>query len=235
MSCITKLLELKGDKDVLPIHEDVVIEGGGTYKEYEYLITFTARGTRCAYVALKPEEAERFNEEKGANEYYYPDLDCHGGITFFGSDHSAKSLLPVYCEDTWVGFDAAHAWDLEDMETAERYFPEGNRYVQYRKENPMPDFGDSFHRSYEYMEKECHSIIDQLRALHEDFEESIYQMYKEMRDMVEDFRGKEIDSLFRKFIDTQESICNQYDCSSKDMYERWNKERELELLTKVAE
>lgn len=167
MSCITKLLEMKGDKEVLPIHEDVVIEGGGTYKDYEYLITFTARGTRCGYVALKPEETERFNEEKGKEEYYYPDLECHGGVTFFGSDHGAKSLLPVHCDDTWVGFDAAHAWDLEDIETAERYFPEDNRYIKYRKENPMPIFSDSHHRSYDYIKSECQSIIDQIRALNE--------------------------------------------------------------------
>lgn len=168
MSCITKLLEMKGDKEVLPIHDDAVIEGGGTYKGYEYLITFTARGTRCGYVALKPEETERFNEEKGEDEYYYPHLECHGGVTFFGSDHGAKSLLPIHCDDTWVGFDAAHFRDLEDIETAERYFPEGNRYVRYRKENPMfglddmPGFGRSVHRSYAYIEHECHSIIDQL-------------------------------------------------------------------------
>jgi hypothetical protein len=31
MSCITKLLEMKGDREILPIHSQAVIEGGGSY------------------------------------------------------------------------------------------------------------------------------------------------------------------------------------------------------------
>lgn len=164
MSCITKLLEMKGDKNCLPIHAECVIEGGGSYKDYEYLITFTSNGTRCGYVALKEKEAAKFEQEKKDKRYYYPDLDCHGGLTFYGADHGAKDLLPTPCSDMWVGFDAAHAWDIGDMELAAEFFP-GHRFIEYRKNNPEPDYDDCKHRTYDYIEKECKGIIDQLLEL----------------------------------------------------------------------
>ncbi len=152
MSCITQLLQLKGDKEFLPVHDEVVIEGGGVYKDYEYLIVFTGGGHRCGYVALK---------ESIVGE---PDLDCHGGITFYANTHAAKELLPISCEDFWVGFDAAHHNDAKDMELAEKYFPD-NEYVQFRKNNHDFYVSDGIHRTFEYMEKECHSIIEQLLVL----------------------------------------------------------------------
>lgn len=161
MSCITKLLELKGDNPCLPINDDCVIEGGGIYRDYEYLITFTCRGTRCGYVALKPEETAIFEQEKKKEQYYYPDVECHGGPTFYGADHGAKDLLPVLCNDVWIGFDAAHGWDCADMELVEQFFP-GHRYIEYSKNNPMSYFENVKHRTYAYIEGECHSIIDQL-------------------------------------------------------------------------
>lgn len=62
MSCIPKILELKGTKEFLPIpslnqqdkYTTTVIEGGGNYKGYDYLITFRDMGFRCGYVALEP-------------------------------------------------------------------------------------------------------------------------------------------------------------------------------------
>lgn len=161
MSCITKLLEMKGDKNCLPINPDCVIEGGGNYRDYEYLITFTSHGTRCGYVALKEKETAKFEEEKKNEKYYYPDLDCHGGLTFYGDDHGAKDLLPTPCSDVWVGFDAAHALDIADMKLAEEFFP-GHRFIEYRKNNPEPDYDNCKHRSYEYIEQNCKEIIDQI-------------------------------------------------------------------------
>jgi hypothetical protein len=163
MSCITKLLEMKGDNEILPIHDECVIEGGGTYKGYEYLITFTSHGTRCGYVALKPEETERFENERNNEQYYYPDLYCHGGLTFYGNEHGAKDLLTIPCNDTWIGFDCAHAGDGYDKELTKRYFG---------KQTFSDDFYETFagfalngevvHRSYQYVEQDCHSLIDQL-------------------------------------------------------------------------
>lgn len=160
MSCITQLLTLKGDRKILPITDKVVIEGGGLYNDYEYLIVFTARGTRCGYVALKEKETEIFNKQAENGEYYCPDLDCHGGLTFYSKSHAAKELLQIPCDDMWIGFDAAHCWDAKDMILAEEYF--GNcDMVKFYKDNPFSNFNE-IHRTYAYMERECKSIIDQI-------------------------------------------------------------------------
>ena len=160
MSCITKLLEMKGDKPFMLISADVVIEGGGTYKDHEYMIVFTESGYRCGYVAVKDESKLTVSEDWG-----YPDIRCHGGVTFYSSEHFSKDLLSVPCNDKWIGFDAAHAWDKQCMETSEKYFGETDS-IKSRKENPWPQFYEHvWHRSYEYMEKECHDIIDQLLEL----------------------------------------------------------------------
>lgn len=54
--------------------------------------------------------------------------------------------------------------------------------------------------------------------------EEFYQLYKSMRDMVEDLRHAELSEHTRTFVDTQESICKHYDKSSPDCYRRWQKE-----------
>lgn len=156
MSCITKLLELKGDKETLPVHSGVVIEGGGNYKGYEYLVTFTRYGTRCGYVAIPD-----------GNGRDYDDIRCHGGLTFSGTDHGAKDLLPTPCNDMWLGFDCAHWGDMRCGETAKKYFPEDEQIDMLNDahidvhEMELRDPHCS-HKTYEYVEQECHSIIDQL-------------------------------------------------------------------------
>jgi hypothetical protein len=149
MSCITKLLEMKGDKEILPIHAQAVIEGGGTYKGFEYLITFTRHGTRCGYVALS-----------NYGDCNFDDIHCHGGITFQGNDHGAKALLPIPCEDLWIGFDAAHYGDARDIDRTIKYFGELEPGIEesYRSLN----FPEDIHRTFKYMEQNCFSIIDQL-------------------------------------------------------------------------
>jgi len=156
MSCITKLLEIKGDREILPIHKRAVIEGGGNYKGFEYLVTFTQYGTRCGYVAIP----DGFRGD-------YTDIDCHGGVTFSERDHGAKDLLPIACNDLWIGFDCAHWGDMRDLETSKKYFPEDMAIEMYQElhkeihemEKQDPHFS---HKTYDYVEKECQSIIDQL-------------------------------------------------------------------------
>jgi len=154
MSCITKLLELKGNNEILRVNEDVVIEGGGKYKDYEYLITFTSCGTRCAYVALKQKETEIFDKQASKDDYFYPDLNCHGGVTFYGNS-PIKDILPASCDDKWVGFDANHGSDKRDVEKLQRYFP-NDLIHDYLYTRPGTI------KSYDYMKKECHGIINQL-------------------------------------------------------------------------
>jgi hypothetical protein len=160
MSCITQLLKLKGDISILPIHDEAVIEGGGEYKGYEYLITFVHAGHRCGYVALKDNQHEIL--AKGCDPgYMYPVLQVHGGVTFFDKEHAAKDLLPTHCDDFWVGFDAAHCDDAANIELAEKYFGETD-FIKFKKSNRLPVILSAVHRTYQYMEQECKFIIDQL-------------------------------------------------------------------------
>jgi hypothetical protein len=152
MSCITQLLEMKGDKEILPFAGGGVIEGGGNYRGYEYIITFVELGHRCGYVAY-PEGTLRD----------YQEIECHGGITFTGRDHHAKDLLPVHCDDLWLGFDAAHGWDSKCLVTSEKYFGQTDSIKALKSiycdlYEPIAE-----HRNYEYMENQCHKIIDQLK------------------------------------------------------------------------
>ncbi len=160
MSCITQLLEMKGDKPFLKFSPHAVIEGGGNYKDYEYLITFTNLGHRCGYVALKQKDVEKLEKDRDDPDYYYPDLDCHGGITFYSSDHDAKDLLPISCSDHWVGFDCGHYKDKDDKELTIKYFGKSLRNQDHFDfQNNFPEITI---KSYEFVEEQCKLIINQL-------------------------------------------------------------------------
>lgn len=164
MTCITKILELKGDKEFLPINDVVVVEGGGSYRDYEFLITFVRDGHRCAYVALKQTDVDKFEEELGDATYRYPEsISCHWGCSFYDRDSQIKDVLPIPCDDMWFGFDAAHCHDKPDLEKSKYYFdyiPLGD-YFENGK-SIYDKFPEMIHRSYEFMEENCKSIIDQL-------------------------------------------------------------------------
>ncbi len=149
MSCITQLGILKGDRDYLPVNEHSVIEATGTYKGYEWLVTFQRFGHRCGYVAIP-------NHHHGDNV----DVNCHGGITFSERNHAAKKLLPVHCDDLWIGFDAMHSGDRPCTETAKKYF--GEQYNPEQSRAMEECFSDGEHRSLGYMINECYEIISQL-------------------------------------------------------------------------
>jgi hypothetical protein len=159
MSCITKILELKGDKEILPYRDQAVIEGGGHHRGYEFLITFVENGHRCGYVAIP--EGIKFDADE---------LHVHGGITFEDENHRAKDLLPQHCSDTWIGFDAAHWGDIACRETSRKYF---NGQESLIKISIMEDIHKEIleleladpqfsHKTYDYMVNECKSLIDQL-------------------------------------------------------------------------
>lgn len=150
MSCITEILKLKGDKEVLvPPGNWIAVEGGGTYKDHEYLIVLTYMGHRCGYVALKHDK-----EDENI------DISCHGGITFRDKEHDLKDLLSVPCNDIWIGFDCVHWNDFADAEAHKKYFGE-----EFHNANATW-FGAPSHlqttKGFNYVENECHSIIDQL-------------------------------------------------------------------------
>lgn len=162
MSCISEILNLKGDKEFLVLGNPkgfhaFCIENGGEYKGYEYLITMVGRGHRCGYVAI-PED-KPINDKGVDYDFGY---DVHGGITFCDRDHPAKAALSIACTDLWLGFDAAHGHDCVDLVCAEKYFGE-TQEIKYMKTNDFYrgiEFGEI--RTFEYMESECKKLIDQL-------------------------------------------------------------------------
>lgn len=166
MSCITKILEVKGDKPVLMDQgNDIAIEGGGVFKGFEYLITFTSRGHRCGYVAIPESHPLHKSEES------YPDYEVHGGVTFF-SEPRFEDITGFKCTDKWIGFDAMHGGDKECLDTILKYFGENDHIKSVKMMNTIlgkESLGDLLacgspakHRTFAYMKNECRLLINQL-------------------------------------------------------------------------
>ena len=159
MSCITKLLELKGDKAFIPspVQPEVIIEGGGTYKGFDYLVVLNHMAHRCGYVAISKD-----HPAYNAGCYDDIDVDVHGGLTFFSEPH----IIESDCGDKWAGFDAGHAYDGYDLDALETYFGADDETVKYMRSR---DFYTNPHRDlvirdFAYMEAECKKLIDQLAS-----------------------------------------------------------------------
>jgi len=157
MSCITQILKLKGDKEFfVPEGSFHAIEGGGVYRDYEYLVTLVPHGGRCGYVSIPPHHEYSNLKE---NDYRAPKIDCHGCITFVSKEHVLKDYLTIPCNDMWIGFDCSHYRDSPDKVNAVKYFGE------LVPESYLFGNGVNKIRTYSYVEKECKSIIDQLISL----------------------------------------------------------------------
>jgi hypothetical protein len=176
MSCITEILQKKGDHEFLPVElpghvASVVIEGGGHYKGYEYLITFTDNGFRCGYVAISEDHPIHACQKE-----YPHNLSVHGGVTFFGESHLSDKILGHSCTDKWVGFDGGHAYDIRDLDKTMHYFPHlrPDRIRNIMEMNQIMRMSEGMRsdypcelRTYEYMEHECMDLIDQLIVMKE--------------------------------------------------------------------
>lgn len=173
MGCISEILNLKGEQQVLiPEGNWIAVEGGGTYQDYEYLIVLNTNGHRCGYVAIPPEhkysktpEEERtFMGEQLYKHYDYDSLDiqCHGGLTFMSPSHELKDLLDVACNDMWIGFDCGHCYDSCDEEAMRKYY--GDELVDNKKSfiHAMNGNSEKTVKNYDYVRNECESIINQL-------------------------------------------------------------------------
>lgn len=157
MTCITKLLEEKGNKEFIisPLCSGVAIEGGGKYKNYEWLVVLNDMAFRCAYVAIPKFHPAYVSDED------YPSYQVHGGVTFFGEPHLIKSE----CDDMWIGFDAGHAYDKKDIQCATKYFGENNETIKYVEKDywdKMFNAPNASIKTFSYMESECKKLIDQL-------------------------------------------------------------------------
>lgn len=171
MGCITELLKIKGDREfMLPQGGWTAVEGGGTYKDYEYLIVLNTTGHRCGYVAIPPEhrysqtpEEERTTISHKYKHYGYEKLDihCHGGLTFMSPSHGLKDLLTTPCNDMWIGFDCGHCDDAIDKEALRKYYGEEAYEKRASYIDAMSDLDQSV-KPFTFVEKECHYIIDQL-------------------------------------------------------------------------
>lgn len=187
MSCIQKILELKGDKEFLAVPSiiemmrGIVIEGGGNYKDYDFLVTFNDMGFRCGYVALPSN-----HPTNNCDEDYPSDFEVHGGITFFDENHLSEAFFGENaCKDKWLGFDCGHALDFNDLELAKLYFKDNEKILhgiilsQSIKEKVEQDMERDFpgyivkkkssdcewkeeRRTKEYVISECKRLIDQL-------------------------------------------------------------------------
>jgi hypothetical protein len=184
MSCIPKILELKGNKEFLNVIDPenrldradhgLTVEGGGEYRGFHYLITFTGCAHRCGYVAIPPDHVlsnKNIDLVSTSAPEPYDDLSVHGGITFHETGtHILERLMKgkLHCEDVWIGFDAAHAYDAKDWVFHEKYYgkecmdalsscSQSFEKVFSEFSRPRPKI-----RTYDYMESECKSLIDQI-------------------------------------------------------------------------
>jgi hypothetical protein len=158
MTCITKLLEEKGNKEFIisPLCSGVAIEGGGKYKNYEWLVILNDMAFRCGYVAIPKSHPVWASTD-------YPYYEVHGGVTFFDKPH----LVESECDDKWIGFDAGHLGfrDEVDIECAKKYFGQNHAGIKYIEENNSNKiFGghNASIKTFSYMESECKKLIDQL-------------------------------------------------------------------------
>lgn len=172
MSCITEILKIKGDQDVL-LHTRsdgkviTALEGGGTYKDYEYLVVLSHMGHRCGYVAIplghpanELGERENIFTKKSELDYMELNIPCHGGLTFGSKEHPLKDLLQTPCNDYWIGFDCGHHGDSSDFECLDKYY--GKERTEYIEETLRLISQLGTVKPYAYAELECKDIIDQL-------------------------------------------------------------------------
>lgn len=171
MSCISQILKhTKNEPYMLAIkdRESLVIEGGGEYKGFEYIITFTPMGHRCGYVAIPhdhklndlPERVNSWRQEPEI-DYYAANIDCHGGLTFGSRTHYIKKMLGVECDDIWIGFDCNHSCDARDHNGLMKYYGADCDTFKMLKKWPDIDYMGTV-RDFDYVKNECKNIIDQL-------------------------------------------------------------------------
>lgn len=168
MGSIGRILNIKGKKPLLPIVEIesgrilTVIEGGGIYRGYEFIIVLTPFRHRCGYISIPCGHFFDRYEPKNLDSFC---IKCHGGITYSGRFNDIKKFLEIEDTDRWIGFDCAHGGDFPDRESYLKCYNIPSNHVlhvlnDYEKVYPLPK-GRSI-KTYNFVEIECRKIIDQL-------------------------------------------------------------------------
>jgi hypothetical protein len=168
MSNIAEILKLKGDKEFLPINPGIVVEDGGVYKGYDYLITFVEFSAhRNGYVFI-PKDNKLHDKKLDGKDGY--DLSVHGGITFYDYGCAVIGMNEnTDRTEKWVGFDGMHSGDLSDIEHYKKYFGNNTRRIGFLEEMfDALSSRDNVIRTKEYMIQECKNLIDQIIELNKD-------------------------------------------------------------------
>lgn len=151
------------------------VEKFADYLGYQYAVVFTQMGHRCGYVGVPkshPMYGKGYDEnlpflKMATMEVYF---DVHGGVTFAGKGIGGN--YPVEGELWWFGFDCAHCDDGKDLTQVEAYGLVENRrqFDELKRIENMFNTGGEM-RSFEYVERECHSFIEQIIAAVEECQE----------------------------------------------------------------
>lgn len=140
--------------------KDYVIEESGQYRGVDWVVRFVEMGHRCGYVRIEDDALfDKYVKENDEN-IMIPSLDVHGGITFIKKLEDGNGFgLPA---GNWLGFDAAHAWDIIDYQSARKYFGNNERYDNLEQLDLHYCIKDASVKTKEYMISECKSLIDQI-------------------------------------------------------------------------
>lgn len=164
MTLIEKILEMKGDKPN-GLLEDFAVEGGGKYKELEYIIIFRSMGFRCGYVLI-PKDHQLYDLPEGYGGL--PELEklnVHGGITFNGYMEDLLEQITELPKDQkkiyLIGFDACHEYDGYDFDARDKIWTSKLLPPREFFLETQSNFLITI-KSYEFMEAQCKHLIDQL-------------------------------------------------------------------------
>lgn len=145
-----------------------MVERHGSYRGYEWAITFEPDGHRCGYVGI-PENHPFFEKDEKTFNF----IKCHGGVNFTG--HSK----PGFSSDDWlVGFSCAHfPMDAIDLEGIKRYFG-----LRSTESSISRTSGHVW--TVEEVEDELKSMIDQIIKytpdVHEQFSNKLDKIEKDL-------------------------------------------------------
>ena len=136
-----------------------IIESSFHYRGFQCCVIFQDLGHRCGYVKI-PYWHPAY--EKNWDEL---DIKCHGGITY--ADHSLLGKTHTF--GWWIGFDCAHFGDIPDVQSAIKYFNEGDEEQRktlnflYNLDKGQENFGSV--KTLDYCIQQCRSIVDQLMEM----------------------------------------------------------------------
>ena len=145
-----------------------IIEDRDTYKGYEYAVTFTFMGHRCAYIILpKPIEFknEDITEELSDKSNYWDNvnhnLDLPGGLTYL--NYHNLDLQDENKQEFAIGWDYIHCWNRPNYDKAIEYFPEHKeRILQLKEINKIIYSDDKHYTTLQEALEDCMKVIDQI-------------------------------------------------------------------------